>query len=410
METNWRGLLLAAFTFFILTPPPLFAEKPMSPPAPTPETVTNAQFGPIPDSDQISSLRYLMVFENSTIGKVLGHNISSLARPSGAPQKAYLYLPGSEGAPGTYQFGWAQAMEVDGSQSGFGNSQNTVLEKDYYYAFILNGKPAYYSRDRMGTCRADTISLRGRDFNDFCGTPKIEFIKADGNCFVPLPDNGNATASCSQIGTGVEMSSGYSLQGRDSTVSILPGMSASDVKRAGKTSGAVFTDRSPDSVILCDDVSLPGHCGAFLLRGGKVYARRYLQMEFPSTDTTSGIATTDRRMTPGEQILQLKHYKIGVTTLKQFYADEWNAEDAFHTRFGIIGASFDPVRHTVEFEIGSSSSKDSDLSSAAEASLKYAEALYDQGTGGAFNSETFGTGECHVRFIDGVLASITKPI
>jgi hypothetical protein len=118
--------------------------------------------------------------------------------------------------------------------------------------------------------------------------------------------------------------------------------------------------------------------------------------------------TEEEPETPeARHLRKLKSYEVGVTTLNEFYADRWNARDPYLMKLGIIGARFDPSSHTVDFEIGSNSTRDEEMGSAAEGSVKYQQGMYDNGVVGTYNSRTFGAGVCHVKFIDGVLASIT---
>jgi hypothetical protein len=71
-----------------------------------------------------------------------------------------------------------------------------------------------------------------------------------------------------------------------------------------------------------------------------------------------------------DAIAILNTYKIGETTLDQFYADKWNARDPYLMKYGIIGASFNRIDDTAEFYIACPCLYDESAADAMQASFE----------------------------------------
>jgi hypothetical protein len=105
----------------------------------------------------------------------------------------------------------------------------------------------------------------------------------------------------------------------------------------------------------------------------------------------------------------LVSYKVGVTTLDQFYADKWNAKDPFLSKLGIIGFRSDPGSHTVEFEIGTSSERNAGLGDINQQGLETALSMARIGVSSDSNTWTFGAGAVHLKFTSWILTSLEMP-
>lgn len=254
---------------FLLTVEVLSAASPLHPPALSATAIKDAQFGPTPTAAEVQSSTRLKIV---TAGPLLGRRTGFLALPSGVPQKMYLRMP-----DGSYQFGWAQALAFGGADNGI------VARVYYYYAFFQNGLVTQFSRDPFTTCQQRLADLRGRSVVAVCG-PMDRLPRLEHNCL--LPQGGAASriseTACAQLGDAVEMTDSYDVQEKDHPITISPGMTLSEIKRAAKSTDVAFVDRSPDRILI--QTSRPGAVQgleAFLLRNGKIYARQLHDDEFP---------------------------------------------------------------------------------------------------------------------------------
>jgi len=129
------------------------------------------------------------------------------------------------------------------------------------------------------------------------------------------------------------------------------------------------------------------------------------------------------------QVALLDSYKVGVTTLDDFYADKWNASDPYLSKLGIVEARYEIGTHTVELHIAYFGDYDrhAELDPTISAS-KVAQTLFEDGSKGARNGIAYQMGlppwydlhgialtaidskypGYHLLFEGGILASIKK--
>jgi hypothetical protein len=265
MNSTKMKVLLVACTGGILATECLRAESRLSPPAPTADVVKAAVFGQSPTTAQIETAERLRLYSPGSLQQAIGTAVAPFATASGAPHRVYLYFPESAGGAGSYQFGWAQELMVEE------HGQLGQVAHDYYYAFFQDGVPTFYSRKSFNRCLSDDC----RTWDSVVRNPL-------DNCLVPANTAGSAGKTCAQLGDAVEMASDYTVQESNGTFVVRSGMTVSDVKRAAKAVGAFFKDHSPDRLSIGTSLAIPGPLEVFLLRDGRVYARKLHQDEFPN--------------------------------------------------------------------------------------------------------------------------------
>jgi hypothetical protein len=128
------------------------------------------------------------------------------------------------------------------------------------------------------------------------------------------------------------------------------------------------------------------------------------------------------------QVALLESYKVGVTSLDDFYWDNWNASDPFLTKLGIVHARYDQSNKTVEFDIAYYGDYETRIAAGSAVEIaSYLQAQFQQTrsmagvvTGASeFRPSLYDTRgislgvdarypEYHLTFIGGELASITK--
>jgi hypothetical protein len=212
------ALFLSSMAFCALFTESLYAAKWQWPPAPTAEVVMNATFGAKPTSEQVSA--HLLFSKSPATAHVvekLGGMDETGMMLGGEPEKDYLYVPGAAGAPGTYQFGWVQ-REYKELRSALRVEQFSV------FLFFQNG------------------------------TLKFMSHRFDENCLIPIGAESSADQACAQMGRrAVALSSAFDVSGSlpsaargysttTGTVRILPGMTVSEAKKAGKAAGVAILE------------------------------------------------------------------------------------------------------------------------------------------------------------------------
>ena len=116
-----------------------------------------------------------------------------------------------------------------------------------------------------------------------------------------------------------------------------------------------------------------------------------------------------------KQLAILSSYSIGVTTLKDFYGDKWNAGDALRMKLGIVKALFGK-NFQVEIDIGWTGRNMPELSEFVQEQFESTRLLADGGSKSTFSPSTFQQGGsatvikiyAHLKFVDGTLTSIEK--
>lgn len=116
-----------------------------------------------------------------------------------------------------------------------------------------------------------------------------------------------------------------------------------------------------------------------------------------------------------KQLAILSSYSIGVTTLRDFYSDKWNAGDALRMKLGIVKAVFGKDLK-VEFDIGWTGQNKPELSDFVQQQYESDRLLFEEGIRSSFTPSTFQRGGsasvikiyAHLKFAGGTLASIDK--
>ena len=116
-----------------------------------------------------------------------------------------------------------------------------------------------------------------------------------------------------------------------------------------------------------------------------------------------------------KQLAVLSSYAVGVTTLKDFYADRWSAGDALRMKLGIVKAQWGKDLK-VEFDIGWTGRDKPELSDFVQEQFESARLLAEDGGKQSFSPSTFQRGGsasvikiyAHLKFVAGKLASIEK--
>lgn len=267
MRVTRIPLFLSAIVICVLYTEALYAVKWQSPPAPTAEIVRDATFGPKPTPEQVSS--HLLISHSPTAAHAvekLGGMTETGMILGGEPEKDYLYIPGGAGGAGTYQFGWVQ-REYKELRSPVGVTPFDI------YLFFQDGALKFRSR------------------------------RLDENCLIPADTEAAAEQPCAQIGRrAVALTSAYDVSGSlpstargylttNGTVRILPGMTVSEAKKAGKAAGvAILEYYIPEGELLiggkCDiragyRIFKTDASESFVLHEGKIEARIWRQTELP---------------------------------------------------------------------------------------------------------------------------------
>jgi hypothetical protein len=227
--------------------------------------VRSAVFGPEPDPALVAGFISSKLFVTK-----LPLSPAKLAglEPAGGPKKDYVFLSGSTGGAGKYQFGWVQELYLDNGT--YGSRYEFVL-----YLFFHDGALEFSSR------------------------------RSGENCLIPVTAVDSAQTPCAQIGqAAVELSSEYVVSGRlpgkkhtwttSSAFRIRPGMPISEAKTAAAADVRTIDYKNKGELLIggrndCQIAALPVICKAitglgserFVYRLGRVYAREWRQTEFP---------------------------------------------------------------------------------------------------------------------------------
>jgi hypothetical protein len=116
-----------------------------------------------------------------------------------------------------------------------------------------------------------------------------------------------------------------------------------------------------------------------------------------------------------KQLAVLSSYAVGVTTLKDFYADRWSAGDALRMKLGIVKAQWGKDLK-VEFDIGWTGHNMPEVSEVVQEQFESARLIGADGTKSSFTPATFQRGGsasvikiyAHLKFVAGQLTSIEK--
>jgi len=116
-----------------------------------------------------------------------------------------------------------------------------------------------------------------------------------------------------------------------------------------------------------------------------------------------------------KQLAILSSYSVGVTTVKDFYSDKWNAGDALRMKLGIVKAVWGKT-FQVEFDIGWTGHNMPEVSEVVEEQFESAHELAEAGGKQSFSPSTFQRGGsasvtkiyAHLKFVGGTLTSIEK--
>jgi hypothetical protein len=116
-----------------------------------------------------------------------------------------------------------------------------------------------------------------------------------------------------------------------------------------------------------------------------------------------------------KQLAILSSYSVGVTTLKDFYSDKWNAGDALRMKLGIVKALWGK-NFQVEFDIGWTGHNMPEVSEVVQEQFESAQQLAEDGSKQSFSPSTFQRGGsasvtkiyAHLKFVGGTLTSIEK--
>ena len=291
IKTVTIELLFSASIVCILAAEPLSAESWQRAPAPTPDVVKSATFGPKPSTTEIELVS--LMFSPGKPGHLRSFLLSMDSTTHGRfqvsrdPKREYLYLPGANGEAGTYRFGWAQEFRIE-------SAGNAYFSEDYLYVFFENGKPTYFSRTTTSDCHnMPWFVLRASkiDFRDTCGSAIGEVLGE--HCMVPMGSGDSTSAACAQIGDAVEMSSDFVIPSTPvmefglvrkhpwhtaAAFRIVQGMTESQAMKAARAAGAE-AEKGKGSRWGSDVLKINNTF--FLLRGGRIYARKWEQTELP---------------------------------------------------------------------------------------------------------------------------------
>ncbi|MGO8786965.1 MAG: hypothetical protein ACLQVL_06230 [Terriglobia bacterium] len=271
------GFSIPIFVLCALTTESAFAEAWQRATAPTAESVKSATFGskPTPEQTQSDTLRFGKGSSGALRGlsNVMDETNAGRWKLSGDPQKAYLHLPGGAGEVETYKYGWAQEFTLD----SYGNM---FLTRTYLFIFYEAGLPTYFSRTTSGICGVARVYIpAGRDADWACGS-QITHVLSE-HCMVPMATKENENVPCAQIGDTIAMTTDYVFGSGSSSqaLRISPDMAESDAIKAAKAGGHIFKKGNKrgwgTDVLKIDDTF-------FLVRNGRIYARKWPQAEFPS--------------------------------------------------------------------------------------------------------------------------------
>ncbi len=116
-----------------------------------------------------------------------------------------------------------------------------------------------------------------------------------------------------------------------------------------------------------------------------------------------------------KQLAILSSYSVGVTTLKDFYSDRWNAGDALRMKLGIVRAVFGK-NFQVEIDIGWTGHNMPEVSEVVEEQYESTRQLAEDGSKQSFSPSTFQQGGsasvtkiyARLKFVGGTLTSIEK--
>jgi hypothetical protein len=116
-----------------------------------------------------------------------------------------------------------------------------------------------------------------------------------------------------------------------------------------------------------------------------------------------------------KQLAILSSYSVGVTTVKDFYSDGWNAGDALRMKLGIVKASWGK-NFQVEFDIGWTGHDMPEVGEVVQEQYESARQLAEDGSKQSFSPSTFQRGGsasvikiyAHLKFVGGTLTSIEK--
>ena len=116
-----------------------------------------------------------------------------------------------------------------------------------------------------------------------------------------------------------------------------------------------------------------------------------------------------------KQLAILSSYSVGVTTVKDFYSDRWNAGDALRMKLGIVKAVWSK-NFQVEFDIGWTGHDMPEVSEVVQEQYESARQLAEDGSKESFSPSTFQRGGsasvtkiyAHLKFVGGTLTSIDK--
>ena len=116
-----------------------------------------------------------------------------------------------------------------------------------------------------------------------------------------------------------------------------------------------------------------------------------------------------------KQLAILSSYSAGVTTLKDFYADKWNAGDALRLKLGIVKAVFGK-NFQIEIDIGWTGHNMPEVSEVVQEQFESTRLLAEDGSKQSFWPSTFQRGGsasvtriyAHLKFVGGTLTSIEK--
>lgn len=115
------------------------------------------------------------------------------------------------------------------------------------------------------------------------------------------------------------------------------------------------------------------------------------------------------------QLAILSSYTVGVTTLKDFYRDQWNAGDALRMKLGIVKALWGKG-FKAEFDIGWTGHDMPEVSEVVQEQFDSARQLAEDGSKESFSPSTFQQGGsasviriyARLTFVAGTLTSIEK--
>lgn len=254
-----------------------FAESWQRATAPTEESVKSATFGskPTAEQTQLDALRFGKGSSGALRGlsNVMDATNAGRWKVSGDPQKAYLHVPGGAGEVETNKYGWAQEFTLD----SYGNM---FLTRTYLFIFYEAGLPIYFSRTTSGICGVARVYIpAGRDADWACGSQITHVISE--HCMVPMATKGDEKVPCAQIGDAIAMAKDYVFASGSSgqALRIPPDMAESDALKAAKAGGHIVKKGTKKGwgtdVVKIDDTF-------FLLRNGRIYARKWPQADFPS--------------------------------------------------------------------------------------------------------------------------------